>query len=337
MWTMIPSLGSSSIPSHPLSPSPPSPPTATSCSAWVMCLGKHTLCRVAHTAHPERPPTTPGATAWTRYYNFFERSAWTPTGLAYRVGRPRPHPACPSPAASPCWSMTPWPTSAARASGAWAGSRDAVASTRKRVATASGHNWVVVAVAFRVPVTSAVILALPLLARLHLPGKGQPSCAAPGQGDARRGPGLVPRARRLPSSATGLTPARSVLADLPAGARSSAGCAATRRCTTPSVPQAEEGQARPQGQEGAAAAQPEEAAEKADRKRTAAGDWLWQEVSGDGLRRPSGTLQAVSYEAVWPHGVGAAADPGGGGARPGGADGRRLPVHDGPGGDAARG
>jgi hypothetical protein len=56
--------------------------------------------------------------------------------------------------------------------------RDAVASTRKRVATASGHNWVVVAVAFCVPGTSCVILALPLLARLHLPGKNQPGCAS---------------------------------------------------------------------------------------------------------------------------------------------------------------
>src|SRR5207245_223515 len=55
--------------------------------------------------------------------------------------------------------------------------RDAVASTQKRVATASGHNWVVLAVAVCVPFTGAPILALPVLARLHLPGKGQPSCA----------------------------------------------------------------------------------------------------------------------------------------------------------------
>src|SRR5882724_1495142 len=54
--------------------------------------------------------------------------------------------------------------------------RDAVASTKKRVATASGHNWVVVAVAFCVPFTKVPILALPLLARLQHPGTGQPSC-----------------------------------------------------------------------------------------------------------------------------------------------------------------
>ena len=54
--------------------------------------------------------------------------------------------------------------------------RDAVASTHKRVATASGHNWVVVAVAVCLPFTRTPILALPLLARLRLPGKHNPSC-----------------------------------------------------------------------------------------------------------------------------------------------------------------
>jgi hypothetical protein len=56
--------------------------------------------------------------------------------------------------------------------------RDAVASTRKRVATASGHNWVVLAIAFCNPVTGSPILALPLLGRLHRSGKGQTSCPA---------------------------------------------------------------------------------------------------------------------------------------------------------------
>jgi formamidopyrimidine-DNA glycosylase len=50
------------------------------------------------------------------------------------------------------------------------------ASTRKRTATATGHNWVVVAVAVCLPGTNAPVLALPLLARLHRPGKAQPSC-----------------------------------------------------------------------------------------------------------------------------------------------------------------
>src|SRR5439155_9112529 len=37
-------------------------------------------------------------------------------------------------------------------------------------------NWVVLAMAVCLPGTGIPILALPLLARLHLPGKGQPSC-----------------------------------------------------------------------------------------------------------------------------------------------------------------
>ena len=44
----------------------------------------------------------------------------------------------------------------------------------KRVATASGNNWVVLALAVPVPKTD-IILALPLLARLHVVGKNQPS------------------------------------------------------------------------------------------------------------------------------------------------------------------
>jgi hypothetical protein len=144
---------------------------------WVMCLGNHTLCRVAHSAQPQTPPDHSQRHGLDGYYNFFERSAWTPTGLAYRValliltrlrlgGRitllvddtlAHKRGRC-------VWGLGWW--------------RDAVASTKKRVATASGHNWVVLAVAYCSPVGGRPVLALPLLARLHQPGKGQPSCPA---------------------------------------------------------------------------------------------------------------------------------------------------------------
>ena len=55
--------------------------------------------------------------------------------------------------------------------------RDAVASTAKRVATASGNHWVVMGLAIRIPGTHK-IYCLPIHAKLHLPGKGQPSEAA---------------------------------------------------------------------------------------------------------------------------------------------------------------
>src|SRR5207248_7525080 len=58
--------------------------------------------------------------------------------------------------------------------------RDAVASTKKRVATASGHNWVVLAIVVQLP-KLGIVLAQPIMARLHRPGNGNPSCAQLGR------------------------------------------------------------------------------------------------------------------------------------------------------------
>jgi hypothetical protein len=162
-----------------LAPTFTQPSAVTACQlllAWVMCLGRHTLRRVAENAHPDRAPDHSRRHGLDSYYNFFERSAWTAQGLAYRVG---------------ILILTRLPLRGAitllvddtlahkRGRSVWGLGwfRDAVASTQKRVATASGHNWVVLAVAVCVPFTAVPILALPLLARLHLPGKGQPRCA----------------------------------------------------------------------------------------------------------------------------------------------------------------
>jgi len=61
--------------------------------------------------------------------------------------------------------------------GAWAGSATPSPPPKSGWPTASGQNWVVVAVAICLPFSTAPILALPLLARLHRPGK--PSRVAP--------------------------------------------------------------------------------------------------------------------------------------------------------------
>src|SRR5438067_2528570 len=177
MWVMIDSFQNAV---DALAGSFTQPSFRSSCQVllgWVMCLGKHTLGRVAHSAQPQTPPDHSRRHGLDGYYNFFERSAWTPAGLAYRValliltrlrlgGRitllvddtlAHKRGKC-------VWGLGWW--------------RDAVASTKKRVATASGHNWVVLAVAYCLPLSDRPVLALPLLARLHQPGKGQPSCPA---------------------------------------------------------------------------------------------------------------------------------------------------------------
>src|SRR5580704_2106156 len=137
---------------------------------WIMCLGKHTLGRVAHSAQPQTSPDHSQRHGLDGYYNFFERSAWLPNDLAYRVAllvitRLKPF---------GCITLLVDDTLAhKRGKSVWGMGwfRDAVASTQKRVATASGHNWVVVAVAVCLPYSNVPILALPLLARLHRPGK----------------------------------------------------------------------------------------------------------------------------------------------------------------------
>jgi hypothetical protein len=176
MWNMIPSLSPFV---EALAPTF-TQPSAVTCSqlllAWVMCLGKHTLRRVAESAHPDRVPDHSRRHGLDTSYNFFERSAWAPRNLGHRVGvliltRLKVFGAI--------TLLVDDTLAHKRGKSVWGLGwfRDAVASTKKRVATASGHNWVVLAVAVCIPFTKVPILALPLLARLHLPGQGQPSCA----------------------------------------------------------------------------------------------------------------------------------------------------------------
>ena len=167
MWTMIHSLQPIVEALQPAFTLPSSATSAQLLLAWVMCLGRHTLRRVAQTAHPETVPDQSRRHGLDTAYNFFERSAWSPEGLSYRVavlvlthldllG---------------CVVLLVDDTLAhKRGKSVWGLGwfRDAVASTKKRVATASGHNWVVLAVAVCLPGTGAPVLALPLLARQML-------------------------------------------------------------------------------------------------------------------------------------------------------------------------
>src|SRR5438270_217553 len=176
MWTMILSLDPIV---EELAPAFTQPSFAAGCElllAWVMCLGQHTLFRVAQSADPRALHDHSQRHGLDTYYNYFERSAWTPAGLAHRIG------VLILTGLKFCGAITLLVDDTLahkRGKSVWGLGwfRDAVASTKKRVATASGHNWVVLAIAICVPFTTIPILALPVLARLHQPGKGQPSCA----------------------------------------------------------------------------------------------------------------------------------------------------------------
>jgi hypothetical protein len=269
---------------------------------WVMCLGKHTLNRVARSAQPHLPPDNSQRHGLDSYYNFFERSAWSVKGLAYRVallvltrlkffGRitllvddTLAHKRGKS-----VWGMGWW--------------RDAVASTKKRVATASGHNWVVMAVAYCLPGSNQPVLALPLLARLHQPGSGQPSCQTLAKQMLTEVLQWFPR-HCFSLVGDGAYSCNEVLGDLDHQRVVYVGRLRGDACLyDPQVPQPKPHQRGPKAKKGPKLPTPKEAAAKADRKRTRVGSWLWQglEVLVYGESR---SLQVVSYVAVWPRVLG---------------------------------
>jgi hypothetical protein len=265
--------------------------------AWVMCLGKHRLWRVAESAHPKEVPDHSQRHGLDPYYNFFERSAWTPTGLAYRVS---------------VLILTRLTflgvvtllvddtLAHKRGKSVWGLGwfRDAVASTKKRVATASGHNWVVLAVAVCLPCSGVPILALPLLARLHLPGKGQASCPELARQRLTEVLGWYP-GRRFTLVGDGAYACKALLVGLDERVTFVGRLRGDAALYDPRVPRAKAGRRGPKAKKGPRLPAPKEAATKADRKRTAAGAWVWQEVAVTvyGCAR---SLQAFAYEAVWP-------------------------------------
>jgi hypothetical protein len=156
--------------------------------------------------------------------------------------------------------------------------RDAVASTQKRVATASGHNWVVLAVAVCLPGTGIPILALPLLARLHLPGKGQLSCPDLARQMLAEVLAWFP-GRRVTLVADGGYAAKGLLAGLDERVTLVGRLRGDAALYDPCVPAAKAGQRGPKAKKGPRLPSPKAAAGKADRKRLAVGAWVWQVVA----------------------------------------------------------
>jgi hypothetical protein len=297
MWTMIASL--EVVVDH-LRPAFTAPSFAAGCDlllGWVMCLGRHRLARVAASARPQVPADHTRRHGFDTCYNFFERSAWTPTGLAYRVA---------------VLVLTRLPLLGAitllvddtlahkRGRCVWGLGwfRDAVASTQKRVATASGHNWVVVAVAVCLPGTGIPILALPLLARLHLPGQAQRSCPELARLLLAEVLGWFPD-RRFILVGDGAYASKRLLEGLAERVTFVGRLRGDAAVYDPHLPPAPAGRRGPKAKKGPRLPKPKEAAAKADRARSAASPWAWQGVAVTVYGRTR-VLQALGYDALWP-------------------------------------
>ena len=265
--------------------------------SWVMCLGKQRLQRVGENVNPKMVPDHSQRHGLDKYYNFFERSSWSVQTLAYRLA---------------VLMVTHLPLGALltllvddslthkRGKSVWGMGwwRDAVASTQKRVATASGHNWVVVAVAFQLPFTNMPVLALPLLARLHLPGKGQLSCVDLAREMLAEILTWFP-GKRFTLVGDGAYASKGLLVDLDPRVTFVGRLRGDAALYDPRVPKPAKNRRGPKARKGPRLPTPKEAAAKADRKRTRAGDWLWHEVSVE-VYGQSKTLQALSYVVLWP-------------------------------------
>lgn len=301
MWTMIPSLASVV---EVLAVTFTQPSAVTSCQlllGWIMCLGRHTLRRAAENVHPNTVPDHSQRHGLDTAYNFYERSAWTPTGLAWRVGvliftRLRffgritllVDDTLAHKRGKSVWGLGWW--------------RDAVASTKQRVATASGHNWVVLAVAYCPPWCHTPVLALPLLARLHLPGQGQASCPTLAKEMLAEVLAWFP-AYTFVLVGDGAYACKELLRDLDARVEFVGRMRGDAAVYDPRVPPAKKGQRGPKAQKGPKLPKPREAALKADRQRTGVGEWLWRAVAVT-IYGQTRLLSVVGYQAVWPRVLG---------------------------------
>jgi DDE superfamily endonuclease len=268
---------------------------------WVMCLGKHTLWRAAHSAQPQTSPDRSQRHGLDSYYNFFERSAWTPSTLAYHIG------VLIVTRLSLCGRITLLVDDTLahkRGKSVWGIGwwRDAVASTKKRVATASGHNWVVLAVAYCPPLCNSPILALPLLAQLHVPGKGQPSCAVLAKGMLTEVLDWFP-GHLFTLVADGAYACKELLRDLDERVVFVGRMRGDACVYDPQVRPAKKGQRGRKASKGPKRPKPKEAAAKADRKRTSTGEWLWRRIEAV-IYGQSRSLAVVGYEVVWPRVLG---------------------------------
>ena len=298
MWHMIPSLDAAV---QALAPAFTHPSFCTHCQlvlGWLMCPGTHTLYRVSQTIHADEEISAAQRHPFDRFYNFFSRSGWTVSGLAHRVAV---FAVTRLQVRGPLYLIVDDTLIHKRGQHVWGLGwfRDAVASTRKRVATASGNNWVVLGLAVPIPGCPGRVLCLPLLARLHLPGKNQPSCTALAGAMLQEVHAWFPD-RSLILVGDGAYTCQTVLAALPPTGVAFVGrMRGDAAVFDPRPARVAAGRRGPKPKKGARLLSPKAAAATADRQRNGRGPWQWQPVSVT-VYGQARTLRALSYPVVWP-------------------------------------
>jgi hypothetical protein len=273
------------------------PSLATHCEifvGWLMCLGNRTEFRVfeairgARVSRRKRHP-------FDRFYNFFSRSAWTVRDLAHQVAVQLVVALQPAGELHLIVDGTLLHKSGKCVWGiGWF--HDAVASTKKRVATALGNKWVVLCLAIPIPGTQKYF-CLPIHALLQKGGKGQP-----GEPDLAR---LMLQDvlawfpdRKVLLVADGGFSANNLLGDLDQRVRYVGLMRSDAALHEPQVPKRRKGQRGPTPKVGKRLPVPCQAAKKAD-KKGGGKRWRWKQIKvyAYGQQR---RFQICSFQAVWP-------------------------------------
>jgi hypothetical protein len=290
-----------------LAPAFTDPSFVTHCQlllGWVMCLGRHTEYRVAQASHADSEVPRATRHPFDRFYNFFSRSAWKVNDLARHVAVLAVTRLKVLGALYLVVDDTLLHKRGLKVFGlGWF--RDAVASTRNRVATATGNNWVVLALAVPIPGCPGCAFCIPLAMRLHLPGQGQPSCPALARGMLDGVLAWFP-ARDIILIADAAYACQGVLDGLPPRVTFVGRMRGDAAVYDPTVPPQPAGKRGPKPKKGPRLPSPRAAAKQADGNPGGQGPWAWQAVEAlaYGLRR---SLLAVTYTALWPHVLGSRA------------------------------
>ncbi len=261
---------------------------------WVMCLGKRTEYGVFQTIRADAPVSRNQRHPFDRFYNFFSRSAWTVQDLAHQVCVAVVVRLNPRGLLYLVVDDTLLHKRGKHVYGlGWF--RDAVASTAKRVATASGNHWVVMGLAIRIPGTHK-IYCLPIHAKLHLPGKGQPSEAALAKQMLDDVLAWFPD-RKLIFLGDGAYSTKNLLGDLNSRVTHIGVMRSDAALYDPRPPRQRQGKRGPKPWKGPRLPSPRDAVKKADRSQ--GGPWVWRtvKVKAYGVTR---RLKVLSYQAFWP-------------------------------------
>jgi hypothetical protein len=300
MWQIIPSLAELLQDLFPVFTEPTLRTHTAILLGWLMCLGRHTEYRVFEAIDASRVASRAQRHPFDRFYNFFSRSAWTIEKLGHEL----------------CVMIvvrlhlrgvltllvddTLLHKRGKHVYGlGWF--RDAVASTATRVATASGNNWVVLALAIAIPKTD-IIIALPLLARLHMPGDGQPSQPELAKAMLHEVLTWYPEFRFVLIGDGGFS-AECLLKDLDERVSYVGRIRCDAEVYDPLVPSQPKSKRGRKPQKGPRWPSPQEAVKRADAKGQKQEPWVWQpvDVVAYGVQR---TLQVLAYVVVWPEVLG---------------------------------